>query len=347
MRIDADSHVDETEATWEYLGENEVRFKPTTLEPGTATLFPNSRDQAWQIDGEVLRRPWRNYDRTGTSPATNQLLDVGARLRHMDDLRIDVQVIYPTTFIRTAFVGHAEMELALTRSYNRWIAARTAESRGRLRWVAVLPMLTMESAVDELRWARDHGACGVYKKGLECDGKTVADPYFFPLYEEASRLDMAVCIHTGSDGRQRGIPTPLDAVVAFPPLIASPVFDQFPNLRVGFIEASASWVPFLLSIQAASGRHTHLQTSGAFELQHEPSLPPQVFVACQSQDDLPYILRFGTEDNLLVGTDYAHADQTAELVALDIIERRAADGEFPVEVARKILDDNPRRFYGI
>ena len=48
MRIDADSHVDETEATWAYLGENEVRFKPTTLEPGTATLFPNSRDQAWQ-----------------------------------------------------------------------------------------------------------------------------------------------------------------------------------------------------------------------------------------------------------------------------------------------------------
>src|SRR5439155_9660149 len=140
MRIDADSHVDETEATWEYMGADS-RFKPVTLEAGSSSVFLNSRDQAWQIDGEVLRRPWRDYDRTGTSPATNQLLDVDARLRHMDELRIDLQVIYPTTFIRTAFVGHAEMELALTRSYNRWISARTAESSGRLRWVAVLPML--------------------------------------------------------------------------------------------------------------------------------------------------------------------------------------------------------------
>lgn len=347
MRIDADSHVDETEATWEYMDEAEIRFKPTTLEPGATSLFPNSRDQAWLIDGQTLRRPWRDYKRTGTSPACNQLLDIDARLRHMDELRIDVQVIYPTTFIRTAFVGHAEMERALSKSYNRWIATRTAASQGRLRWVAVVPMLTMDSAVDELRWARDHGACGVFKKGLECDGKTVVDPYFFPLYEEASRLDVPICIHTGSDGRQRGIPTPLDAVVAFPPLIASGVLDQCPSLRVGFIEASASWVPFLLSIQAASGRHTHLQTSGPFELKRDFRLPSQIYVACQSQDDLPYILQFGTEDNLLVGTDYAHADQTAELVALDVIEQRAASGEFSAEVARKILDDNPRRFYGI
>ena len=31
--IDADTHVDETEATWEYLREAELEFKPTTAYP--------------------------------------------------------------------------------------------------------------------------------------------------------------------------------------------------------------------------------------------------------------------------------------------------------------------------
>jgi predicted TIM-barrel fold metal-dependent hydrolase len=49
----------------------------------------------------------------------------------------------------------------------------------------------------------------------------------------------------------------------------------------------------------------------------------------------------------MIGTDYSHADQSAEIQALDVIEQRADKGEISVAVARKILDDNPRRFYGL
>ena len=347
MRIDADSHVDETEATWAYLEEIESPFRPVTIQPEPGAVLANTRDLAWQAGPVTLRRPVRDYRRTGTSEATNQLLDVGARLKHLDELRIDLQVLYPTTFIRTGFTGHEDVEIALTRSYNRWIASRTAESQGRLHWVATLPWLSIDEAVDELRWSRAHGACGVYKKGLEARGRSVGDTYFFPLYEAASELGVPICIHTGSEGRPGGIPTPLDAVLAFPSLVNSGVLERFPDLRWGFIEASASWVPFMLSIHAASARHTHLQTTGPLSVAARPTLPEQVFVACQSQDDLPYILQFGTEEQLLVGTDYAHADQSAELVALDVIEQRAASGQISAEAARKILDDNPRRFYGL
>jgi hypothetical protein len=40
-------------------------------------------------------------------------------------------------------------------------------------------------------------------------------------------------------------------------------------------------------------------------------------------------------------------DVSAELLALDIVEERARNGEFSAEVARKIVEDNPGRFYGI
>src|SRR5207244_13418386 len=129
--------------------------------------------------------------------------------------------LYTPTFIRSKSAGRPDIELALTRSYNRWLAERTAQSRGRLRWIAVLPLLTMDKAVEELRWAKDHGACGVFKKGIECGGRKASDPYFFPLYEETSRLDVPICIHTGSDGPGGLSPTALDAVVAFEPLVTS------------------------------------------------------------------------------------------------------------------------------
>ena len=49
----------------------------------------------------------------------------------------------------------------------------------------------------------------------------------------------------------------------------------------------------------------------------------------------------------MIGTDYSHADQSEEIQALDVIEQRAEKGEIPAFVAGKILDDNPRRFYGL
>ena len=56
----------------------------------------------------------------------------------------------------------------------------------------------MGVALEELRFAKDHGAVGVMKKGDREAGHWPSDPYFFPLYEEAQRLDLPICFHTGS-----------------------------------------------------------------------------------------------------------------------------------------------------
>ena len=345
MRIDADAHVDENEETWAYLREIGSPYQPVKVD------VTDEGRPGWLVDGHAIRRFVHDYRRSGATTATSELMDPDARLRHMDELRIDVQVLYPSSFIRSRFTGKPELEIAMARSYNRWIASRTESTQGRLRWVAVLPLLSMDEAVEELNWARDHGACGVFKKGLEC-GRTASDPYFFPLYEEASKLDVPICIHTGTDGPGDGIsPNAVSAIFAFEPLVNSGVMEQFPTLRVGFIEASASWIPFLLSVHAAGIRRTHMQglgpTNSLGEFDRIQFNQPRIYVACQTQDDLPYILQFGTEDNLMVGTDYTHNDQSAELLALSIIDQRASRGEISAEVAHKIVEDNPGRFYGI
>src|SRR5918999_274234 len=350
FRVDVDAHVDESEATWEYLDESERRFKALLPNPGAATAPGDARPhRLWVIDGNIRLRRWRDDKRTGTVKATGELLDVDARIRHMDELRIDVQVLYPTLFLH-GLTDRPETDVALCKSYNRWIAKATEKSRGRLRWVAMLPLLDIDKSVDEVRWAKDHGACGVFKKGIECGDRAASDPYFFPVYEEASNLDLPVCIHNATGkvesaiGLGSGLDGNMNAISAFSALAENAIPDMFPKLRVGFIETGASWIPFLYAdLEAKKLRRTFLPVDFKEDLFRRN----RFYVACQNNDDLPYILKFGTEDSLMIGTDYSHADQSAEIAALDVIEERAAKGEISPIVARKMLDDNPRRFYGL
>jgi hypothetical protein len=48
----------------------------------------------------------------------------------------------------------------------------------------------------------------------------------------------------------------------------------------------------------------------------------------------------------MIGTDDSHADQSAAIQALDVIERRGEKGDIPASATRKIIDDNSRRFCG-
>ena len=350
MRIDVDAHVDESEATWEYFDNEASLYKPVTLDPGAPTAPGDARPhRLWVIDGTIRLRRWRDNKRTGTVQATRELLDVEARVRHMDELRVDVQVLYPTLFLH-ALTDRPEIELALCKSYNRWIAKATEQSRGRLRWVAMLPLLSIDRAVEEIRWAKDHGACGVFKKGIECGDPPASDPYFFPVYDEASRLDLPVCIHNATGkvesaiAQGSGLDGGMNAISAFSALAEHGVPDMFPKLRAGFIETGASWIPYLYAdLEAKKLRRTFLPVDFKEDLFRRN----RFYVACQTNDDLPYILKYGTEDSLMIGTDYSHADQSAEIQALDVIEQRGDRGEIPASVARKILDDNPRRFYGL
>jgi predicted TIM-barrel fold metal-dependent hydrolase len=70
----------------------------------------------------------------------------------------------------------------------------------------------------------------------------------------------------------------------------------------------------------------------------------RVFVTCQNDDDIAYILQSFSEDNLLIGTDYGHSDNASEIEALRKFQR---EGKVSQRVVEKMLDDNPRAFYGL
>lgn len=349
MRIvDADTHVDESEETWRYLATTEAKYKPVTVMPmeemGGRTAPGYNR--YWLIDGQLHVRRIRDDVRTGTVEATRELKDVDARVRHMDELGVDTHVIYPTLFLHY-LTSNPDAQIALCKSYNRWLAEKCEQSDGRLRFLPVLPFLDIDAAVDELRWASERGAAGFFKLSSDL-GKRVTDPYFFPVYEEANDLGLPMCIHTGSGDAVPASLAPAEGIpVNIPEAFYSIVFHglaaKFTKLRFGFIEAGASWIPYVLDRLRA--RHERMAWAYTFDLKDDLFRQNRLFVTCQTVEDLPYLLRFGTEDNLMLGTDYTHADASAEIQSMEILQRWGDEGKVSKDVVRKILDDNPRAFY--
>ncbi len=338
--IDADAHVVEAEHTWDYMDPGERAYRPrVALAPG-----PGGDDvEWWLIDGHLRGK------QVNTGPefpaASREMADVDLRLRHMDELGVDLQVLFPSVFLNP-LTRRPDVELALAKSYNRWLAEIWAHGKGRLRWAAVLPLMTMDLALRELEWAREQGACAVFIRGLEGD-RQLTDPYFFPLYERASDLDVPICIHSANgnfghfdlyEGEAGFARFKMPNVGAFHSIVYHRLPEQFPRLRWGFIEISSQWVPYV--IHDLAKRYVRLGRALPKDLLREY----RIYVACQTDDDLPYVLRYAGEDNLVIGSDYGHADTATEIEALRLLKQQA---DVPPRVIDKILDDNARALYSL
>ncbi len=340
LTIDADAHVLETEETWEFMDGAERKYQPRIVGPTDA----GSTDEYWLVDG-TLRLKSGNVGRN-TPQASREMRDVPTRLAHMDELGVDIQVLYPTLFL-IPLTPRPEVELALCRSYNRWLAQIWQQSKNRLRWAAAVPFMTMEQAGAEARFAKENGACGIFMRGTEGD-LLLSDPYFFPLYEEAARLDLAICIHAANGSATLynyykyetvGFSKfKLNCVGAFHSIVMDRIAERFPKLRIGFLEISAEWLPYAYTDLAKRFRIKGKELKSDFLKQD------RIYVACETTDDIPYIVgKFG-DNNIVIGSDYAHADSATELLA---IHNLSADQRLTPALAKKIVSDNARALYGL
>ena len=351
--IDADTHVDESESTWAKLeGTPYAKYIPLTVnlapEEAKRAGFGLVNGRRWLVEDHLQFRPMR--DEINHPPRVRrELEDVAGRVKQMDEMGIDVQVVFSTFFIRYS-TGNAEAEWALTTTYNRWLAEKCAPTNGRLRWVAVLPWLQPQKAVEELRWAKANGACGVFKRGYDLNRK-VSDRHFFPVYEEANALGLPLCIHTGHPmpGHEwdRGFPI----MAAFTDVVNAKLPATFPKLRFGFIEAGGSWIPYIVSQLGARKRVT-LRGKGTrlpalFDLAPDLFRENRAFITIDQIDDVESLLKFHTEDNLMIGTDYSHTDISANLDALSGVREWVDEGKITREQSRKILETNPQLFFGL
>ncbi|HET9549940.1 MAG TPA: amidohydrolase family protein, partial [Candidatus Binatia bacterium] len=324
--IDADTHIAESEAMWQMIDEKMYPRRPVLLSLPDDTLY-GGWNATWLIDGNIFPKPvgkggFRLVTPSASKIQSNrrdiqvgcrELTDVAARLTDMDRGGIAAQVVYPTLFL-IYLTDDAELDVALSRAYNRFMAHACAQSHGRIHWVAI-PLRCDEESVKELKWAKQNGAVGVFFRGME-GNLTLDNPYFFPVYQTAMELDLPVCIHTGSGtpavtamfdlerNRQwshSGFPT----LHAFRDLVLNQIPDTFPKLRFGFIEASASWIPYLIhKLRRDNTKRWKVSWQSPVDLFDDC----RFFVACEADEDIPYLIQYTSEGHLLTGSDYGHND---------------------------------------
>ncbi len=353
LAIDADAHVIETEDTWSFLEPSEDRFRPILVgsenQPDKQYWLLNDKVVGFRFPSLTAKELEELSHRTGrdmnTTPETRGLARVDLRLQHMDQVGIDIQVLHNTLWIEQV-TNHPEAELALCRSYNRWLADTWARGMGRLRWSCMPPTLRIPDAIEEVRWCKEHGAVAICLRPLEGEHH-LTDSYFFPLYEEAQRLDIPIAVHIAN-----GNPTNIDlvrhslfwrfrvpTVAACHAYLRSQVPELFPNLRVGFIEAGAQWLVWVLE-----GVMRTREAGPSKSAMRELLSRKRVWVTCEYEDHLPYLLSYTGEDNLIIGTDYGHIDPFSNVRALKVFVDRT---DISDTVKKKVLKDNAMAFYGL
>jgi len=82
--------------------------------------------------------------------------------------------------------------------------------------------------------------------------------------------------------------------------------EKFPSLRFGFIEAAASWVPYIWHVLRRQ------QSNWRFRDPQELFREYRFWVACEADEELPHLVRFLGEDKLIIGSDYGHNDPSKE-----------------------------------
>ena len=215
--IDCDAHVEESVETWGYLDPAFYRQRPFPVVFPEDTIF-GSHNGAWIIDYKMrlyggTPTLMKRAQEKGASIGAQEITDVEERVAAMAELGVDKQVVFPSLW-QGAVAEDVELEAALARSYNEFMAAQCGQSAGRLWYVAVVPFRRPDLAAEEVRRVKELGAvAGVYARGVEWD-MPLSHPSFWPIYEEAERQDLPIAVHTGNGASPtinqmlEGIPRP-------------------------------------------------------------------------------------------------------------------------------------------
>lgn len=366
--IDADTHIAESESMWSLIDESMYHRRPVLVAAPDDTLYRDF-NALWLIDGNIFPKAagrggfrlitpaasMRETGRTDILRAGREITDVSVRLADMDKAGVAVQVIFPTLFL-IQVTDDPPLEIALCAAYNKYLARIYAKASGRLRWVAVLPLHSVDESIEQMHQARQNGAVGLFFSGI-VGSLTLNNPHFFPIYAEAEKLHLPICVHTGQSSRYlldffdlelngTFAASQLPPVIGFRDLVASGIPEKFPELKFGFLEASASWVPYL---------YHHLKRSA----RPRPSFPNarwkhascrdlfrdyRIYIACEADEDIPYLAEFIGADHLMIGSDYGHNDPAEEKTLVQTMKARK---DLSSELIEKILLANPKEFYSI
>jgi predicted TIM-barrel fold metal-dependent hydrolase len=302
---------------------------------------------------------WDGWARGALSPHQREQPDAALWMRFLDATEIASTVLYPNDGLNIGLLRDADWAVVLARAYNDWLHHDFLKVSPRFKGVALLAPQDPREAANELRRAVENlGMVGAMLPAVMSPMKGLGLSEFDPIFTAAESLDVPVAVHGGaavelgldhmpSFAGVYPLSHPFAQMQQLTSMMIHGVFERFPRLRVAFLEAGCGWVPYLAdrldeTWEHRGNRWPHRTQRSPKEIMRGGNL----YYACEREEStLPLVAQLMGGGQLLWASDFPH-ERPWEQFSNDIdtlIERK----DLPESLPRKILFDNPCRFYNL
>ncbi|MGE5164445.1 MAG: amidohydrolase family protein [Sphingobacteriales bacterium] len=266
------------------------------------TITPIDSEFATLDVGGVAYRP---FPRGG--------FDIAHRLRDMDAMDVDVQVLSatPQTYL---YNQDASLGAVTSAIQNDQIAKLVKENPQRFRGIATLPMQAPDKAADELKRAMTRLGLRGTMFASNIMGKNLDDPSFEPVWATAEELGAFVFIHpnnvAGADRMKSYylnnlIGNPLDTTIGAACLYFGGVLDRHPKLAV-VLAHGGGFTPY----QAARWEHGwQVRPEPKKNISKRPTNIAKRFyydTILHSAPVLEFMIEHVGADRVMLGSDYPY-----------------------------------------
>lgn len=279
----------------------------------------------------------------------------------LDMLGLEGTVSYPTAGLGFGLMTDVGFAVATATAYNNWLEERYTKLDPRIHGAGLLPVQDPAAAATELERCatrRTRFPVGLLP-GRMAMNRSYGDPFFDPIYAAAEKHDLPLAIH-GAPSRGLGfdhfnvfakvhaLEHAVPQFIHITDMIFSGVFDRFPKLRVAYLEAGASWVPWMmdrLDYEYESIFGTGLRKT----LRKKPS---QYFaegenmwfsLELEERRGLKYTVDAIGSERLFYASDYPHEPKEGEM--RHELEEFLEDESLPRAARENIVYNNALRFY--
>jgi predicted TIM-barrel fold metal-dependent hydrolase len=366
--LDSDMHLMEPVDLWERYLDSKFRS-----EAPRGLTSENVRDlRMAHPDGQLWGLP-QTHGRRNSNQGHNFRKNQGiygshaergwtaeVQLEAMDIEGIDVAVLYPTRGLQVLAEPSMEPQFAaaLARAYNNWLYDFCEKDPNRLLGAGMIsPFDIDEARVEIKRCVKELGFRAIFMRSNITNGRNWYDDYYEPLWSLLEELEIPLGFHESSStaGRQIGdnfepnfmlrrvVAQPMEQMLGLVSFCSGGVLARHPQLRVAFLEANCTWLPWLLwRLDEGWEREGDIW---AQDLTVAPSeyFKRQVFVSVEPDEaGVKYVIDYIGTDRLVFSTDYPHGDSKFPHAVESFLKLTITPDD-----KRKILWDNCAEFYRV
>jgi len=177
--------------------------------------------------------------------------------RAMDAMGLDYQIVFPTPMLLLGMHPEDDIEVALSKAYNRWATECILPDDARLKGLAYLPFNTPEACVEEVeRYAADPNIIGFTVTSTR--NRPIHHNRYMRLYSMIEETGKPLAWHSGFNWGDPSF-AQLNRFISMHALsfvhyslihmtnwIINGLPERFPKLKMLWVESGCVWIPFLM-----------------------------------------------------------------------------------------------------